>query len=219
MRELDLDLAGDFSVMAATLIHLKSRLLLPSAESDETAAAADPGEELVLQLLAYRRCKFVAGELARRMAIFDHTCPSAGLSAAAVGVDRLPKEGYPPLDPAKFYLAVNRVESANRARYQDLSDRVTRLLQRETVSLTDKIVQIWDSVRRRGKLLFSSLFHRGAGKTEKITGFLALLELVKRQFIQVEQAEPFAPIMVEVRAEAGSLPDDELLENAIKEYQ
>ena len=93
--------------------------------------------------------------------------------------------------------AAAAIERRNGERYEDLSAR-SHLLQREKVSLPAKIRQIWHAVCKRSKVFFHELFGRGSSRAEQVTGFLALLELVRQRRVTARQERPFAPIAVEL---------------------
>ncbi len=192
----DMDLASDFLVMAATLLQIKSRLLLPR-QNEDGEAVDDPRAELVLKLLEYRRCKLLAEELKKRQSLYADCSFRLPESAARLGID-LPylENADIVLAPEKFHLAALQLQERNTQRFNDLSERLTHILRREKVSLVDKLRTIWQRVRKRGRFFFNELFPKHAGKTERVTGFLALLELLRGRRIDVIQDSPFAPMEV-----------------------
>ena len=94
MDELDMDLASDFLVMAATLVHIKSRMLLPDAKRGGEDEAVDPREELVLQLIEYRRCKLIAAELSERQDRYSFFLMKLPETPRSLGID-LPVQPFP----------------------------------------------------------------------------------------------------------------------------
>lgn len=202
MEELDLALAGEFLLMAATLVHLKSRMLLPpepTAEGEE--AAEDPRTELVDRLLEYQRFKEVAAELAA--------------SEAAQGL-RYPRGG-PPL--------VGEVEGPLTLSLFDLLAAFRRVLQRaegapvlevtrETLDVGQRLLQILDALNAESPRPFSGLFAGQQTRPELIVTFLALLEILRRGLATARQPEPFGEIMV-----YGALapPAPEVVEAAVRE--
>lgn len=198
----DMDLASDFLVMAATLLQIKSRMLLPKAnESGENAA--DPREELVLRLLEYRRCKLLAEELKKRQAYYGDCYFRLPESASRLELELPISENSDlTLNADKFLRAAAQLNERNTLRYNDLSEKLTHILRREKVNLIDKLRMIWQRVRQRGHFFFHELFPEHAGKTERVTAFLALLELLRGKRIDVKQSAAFAPLEV-------FLPEDE----------
>ncbi|MDD2213591.1 MAG: segregation/condensation protein A [Oscillospiraceae bacterium] len=216
-RQLDLDIASDFLLMAATLLQLKSRLLLPvdplPGEDQE-----DPRQELVLRLLAYRRTRLLADALKTRQETW-------GLSAcrAPEKLHREPnwpqeQSGEKLINYPRFLLAAGRIQQRNETRFNDLRSKLTYILKRERHSFKDVLRYIWERLKRRQQCLFSDLFPASAGKPATVTGFLAILELLKEHQIQADQPEPFAPI--EIKAAARQDPDqqDMLLQNLQQDF-
>ena len=200
----DMDLASDFLVMAASLLQIKSRLLLPK-QNEAGEGAADPREELVLRLLEYRRCKLLAEELKKRQASFGDCHFRLPESASRLGLELPYNAGTElTLKADRFYRAAAQLNERNTQRYNDLSEKLTHILRREKVSLVDKLRLIWQRVRKRGHFFFNELFPQHAGKTERVTAILALLELLRGQRIDVKQTAPFAPMEV-LLSEAAAL--------------
>lgn len=192
MESLDLDLASDFLRMAAELLQIKSRMLLPkiTLEGEE---AEDPRADLVLKLMAYRRCKLLAnylreaqtrGEGARLK--LPETAQSLGLEHHVIA--------SPNFNEQRFSRAVKRLAERNQQRFTDLTERLTQILKREPVSIRSKLKQLWQSLKQKGRLLFAELFPAKVSRTERVTAFLALLELLKSQKVSAMQVSPEADI-------------------------
>ncbi len=202
MREFDLDVASDFLVMAATLLQIKSRLLLPKKDTAGQGEGADPREELVLRLLEYRRCRTLAGELRRRHDTYTGCAFRAPESPAALGLPTL--KAPEPLSPELFFRAARTVCEQNRLRFSDLTGKITQILRRDKVSLRDKMRQILQEALRRSRVFFSEIFPQSASsRTERVTGFLALLELLRLNRIRVRQDQPFDVILIEPGADVA----------------
>jgi segregation and condensation protein A len=185
METLNLDVAGEFLVMAATLVHLKSRMLLPPDASElEDEEGADPRDELVRRLLEYQRFKDAAGELERRDVLkrdvfvrspeppdevetvgFESVSLFDLISALRTVLDRLPKD------------SVHQVEL-------------------ETVSVREKMSLLLDDLHRRGKVIFQDLFAGAVSRIEVVVTFLAMLELVKIRAVKILQEEAAGPIVI-----------------------
>jgi segregation and condensation protein A len=182
-RSSRLELAAEYLLMAAMLIEIKSRMLLPRpVRADEGAEAEDPRAELVRRLLEYEQMKL-----------------------AALRLDQLPKAGR------DFHPVSVAVEAASRrlpdVRAEDLSAAWLSILSRakankhhrisrEELSVREHMSRILKSLRPGQFLEFASLFRQEAGVAELVVTFLAILELAKETLIDVTQAEPLTPIYV-----------------------
>lgn len=179
LKDMNLNLAGEFLLMAATLTHIKSRMLLP-IESEELGEeeGPDPREELVRMLLEYQRYKDAAVELGDRLRLGrDVFRRGAELSLDADDEPAL-------VDVSLFDLmgALKSIlESAPKERVLELTA--------ERFSLADKINHVLDILTEKGSATFVSLFGKNATKGEMIVTFLAILELAKLVLIKVHQTE------------------------------
>lgn len=196
VKELDVEAAGDFLVMAATLMVIKSRSLVPASEPGEKADdEPDPRRELVKQLLEYRRYKDAARKL------------EEAAEAHATKVARTPEEPSAPGGPQ----AVRPVE------LWDLVAAFARLV-RETQGsqpqavITDDTPQhvheafLRDHLRAGGRQRFQDVFTPPHHRTRLIGLFLAVLELIRRFEVAVEQLEPFGEIWLSLIPNRESLP-------------
>jgi len=201
MRELNLEIAGEFLVMAATLSHIKSRMLLPKTEEQEEEE--DPRKDLVERLLEYQRYKEAAGELVGRAQlgreIFVREFNEQGLAQAAaeVKIDRLEFE-----EVDLFKLIDAFQELIKSRQMEDIRKIVT-----ERIRVVDKIAQILERLREQEILEFASLFSESRTKAELIVTFLALLELIRLQVIKAFQASNFSPIQIK---RAVALDDEKM---------
>ncbi|MGE5178032.1 MAG: segregation and condensation protein A [Bacteroidota bacterium] len=190
MRELDLEVAGEFLVMAATLMRIKARMLLPppiSAEEEEE----DPREGLVRQLLEYRRFKEASRELERmegdRRLRFDRGAPAQLEDPEAS--ELLPVSLFRLLDALKNVLT-RQVPAP------------VHTIVAEPIRLEEAIALLSTNLRERPRMLFEELLEPFVSRIEKITAFLGLLEMLKSGEVQVAQEELFGPIWVEWRGDA-----------------
>jgi segregation and condensation protein A len=183
MRELDLELAGEFLVMAATLMRIKARLLLPPVVSEEEEQ--DPREGLVRQLLEYRRFKEAARDLERlegeRRLLWDRGAP-AQLEDPEAG-ELVPISLFRLLDALKRALERN-------------SPPIVHTIQAETISIEEAIAVLKERLRERRQLLFEEVLEQFETRIEKITAFLGLLELLKQGIVNIVQEELFGPIWI-----------------------
>jgi len=198
MRELDLEVAGEFLVMAATLMRIKARMLLPpilAVEEEE-----DPREGLVRQLLEYRRFKEASKDLERleseRRRMYERGAPSQLEDPEAS--ELLPVSLFRLLDALKTVLSRQ-------------APAVVHTITAEPIRLEEAMSLMEENIRTRSKLLFEELLELFVSRLEKITAFLGLLEMLKLGSVQVVQEELFGPIWIEwkghERLESGDLPD------------
>ncbi|MCR4689155.1 MAG: segregation/condensation protein A [Saccharofermentans sp.] len=197
MQRLDMEIASDFLVMGATLVHIKSKMMLPGAKganSDEEGE--DPREELVISLMRYKRCRVFANELRERRDKYDgmRTRPASTAKDLGITID-LPPQGFV---PECFDQAIEDIKARNEVRYADISTKITNILQRDKLSIKERIKSLADAIRRKGKLLFSELFKdKKATKMDRIVSFLAVLEMVRNNRAEATQKKNFGDILLE----------------------
>ena len=196
MQGLNLDVAGEFLVMAATLIHIKSRMLLPPGDDeDEEEEEGDPREELIRRLLEYQRFKEAAEELERRELLSRDVFvrrSEAPEEAETVGFESL----------SLFDLL-----SALRHVLERFPEERIHEVTLDTISVREKMSFLLDELRRRGKVIFQSLFETATSRLEVVVTFLAMLELVKIRAIRVWQEERIGPVVIELAAAIGDIQD------------
>jgi len=193
---IDLDFMSEFLVMASTLLHMKSRLLLPSKQNETVSAEEDPREELVMKLLEYRRCKALASELRERHDTYGKCVYRLPETARSLGLPamRIQEE----FGIEEFYRACKTVAERNEIRFFDVSNKIMHLLRREKISLKEKMKAIWNQVVNKTRVFFNELFpSTETSKAERVVGFLALLELLKLDRITAKQEGPFDVILIE----------------------
>ena len=190
MQLLNLEVAGEFLVMAATLMYIKSRMLLPvdqQVTDSEAEEGEDPRWELIRQLVEYKKFKDAALQLGQREEEQANIFPRRGVDAA-IEID----QAVPLAEVGIFDLigAFNEVLKRATAR----SDFHEIMEERFTVS--DKIEEILYTLRDRAEMLFSELFEQASSRTEIVVTFLALLELIRLKRLKVTQHKPFGEILV-----------------------
>jgi len=201
MKSLDMEIASEFIVMAATLIHIKSRIMLPSKSDMSADAEADPREELVISLLRYKRCKMLAKELRSRNELYRDCVLRLPSTAKEMNVSIV----YPPQEfvPDEFEKAVDNVCKRNEIRFADISTKITHILKRDKLSVKERMKSVWLKITGRGKIFFHELFEgKKADKTDKIVSFLAVLELLRNNRIDATQKKPFDVILIEEKGES-----------------
>ncbi|MDO5015641.1 MAG: segregation/condensation protein A [Eubacteriales bacterium] len=194
---LDMNLASEFIVMAATLMEIKTRMLLPEA-LESTGGEDDPRRDLVLQLMAYRRMKALATDLEERYQRFGPVPERASLKPSDLGLPDQKVGASTDLDPERLWQSAERISSQNEERYNPQSRTIRRLLKREQWSVKDKIKEIWRRFKSSSKFLFSELFaSKNPSKGERISTFLAILEMAQQHELKVEQKQAFGEISLE----------------------
>lgn len=187
MRSLNLDLAGEYLVLAATLVHIKSRLLLPAAESEEEGEEGeDPRAELVRQLLEYQTFKEAALDLDARPLlerdVFTRGAPPEEPAQAE------------PEEEALVEVDVFALVSAFRAIIAGLDQNEDMAIDTEKMSLTDRINEIMERLALEKEATFADLLGERKDRKRIVYTFLAILELVKLRMIRAYQAGSFGPI-------------------------
>ena len=203
MKGMDMEVASEFLVMAATLVHIKSRMLLPGKQMENSDEGDDPREELVISLLRYRRCKLFAGELKERYTTYSACRYRLPSTAKELGIKIInpPQE----FERSEFDSAVEAVCARNEVRFADLSSKITHILQRDKLSVKERMKAVWLQITKRGKMFFHELFPDKSEpeKMDKIVSFLAVLELLRSNKVDAEQKKPFDVILIEEKRTVG----------------
>lgn len=195
MQTLNLDVAGEFLVMAATLIHIKSRMLLPVTDTEEDEEEeADPRAELVRRLLEYQRFKDAADQLERRELLTRDV-----FVRSAAPAEETPAPGFRELSVFELLTALKRV-------LDRLPKDVVHEVLLEKITVREKMTLLLDQLRAQGKILFESLFAEVKSRMEVVVTFLAMLELVKVRAIRIFQEEATGPIQIEAAAGIENAP-------------
>ncbi|MHB1483147.1 MAG: segregation and condensation protein A [Saccharofermentanales bacterium] len=207
---IDLDFMSEFLVMASTLLNIKSRLLLPVKQNATAIREDDPREELVMKLLEYRRCKALAKELRERHARYKNCYYKVPETAADLGL----KASYTKEEFCvdQFYRACKVLTERNGIRYNDVTNKIKYILRREKISLKEKMKMIWNHLIKKTKVFFNEIFPAGTtSRLDRVVGFLALLELLKMDRINVRQDHAFDVILIECEP-GNEKVDDETFE-------
>ena len=187
IRDHNLELAGDYLLMAAMLIEIKSRMLLPVTRSDPEAEAEDPRAELVRRLLEYERIKLAARQI--------DALPQAGRDflAASAHAELTIEERLPHVEAIDLRDAWAQI--IKRARLN-----ARHHISREGLSVREHMSQILRRLQGARFMEFTELFmerlRSGAGPAIVVVHFVAMLELAREALVEITQAEPYAPIYV-----------------------
>jgi segregation and condensation protein A len=187
MKVLNLDVAGEYLLMAATLLHIKSKMLLPaSPEGEGDEGEPDPRAELVRRLLEYQRYKEAALELEKRPVL------DRDVFVRMVSQEREePEEERVEVNLFELLEAFRKV--LERARLDGAFHEVTL----EPITLEEKIQEILSLLQKeRRSMAFHTLFPESASRRMIVVTFLAILELVKAKAVRIFQISPFETIRI-----------------------
>ena len=197
MRLFDLEIAGEFLVMASTLMYIKSRELLPVEQQVQVEGeeeGEDPRWELIRQLVEYKKFKDAAAQLQALEIARENTFPR---------------------QPGKLEFESDRPQTKPEVSIFDLLNAVNIVLQRFTKrddprdifedkwTVSEKIELLMKTLTERARVTFSELFAQAAGRSEVVCTFLALLELIRLKQLVCIQPEPFAEIEISRAANVG----------------
>jgi segregation and condensation protein A len=197
MQELDLEVTSEFLVMAATLLHIKSRMLLPS-KKEEQKEEEDPREELVMRLLEYRKFKYFSNVLRQREKEWSkvyYKLPEI--------IQFKKREETLELAPDELRRIYEELLERNRSKMNPNVSGMNRIIQHEKVSMKSKMREIIRELLKKGQIKFLEMFSlKKRSKTDVITGFMAILELAKLKKIRISQKKQFDEIYIN-RAETS----------------
>lgn len=197
MQILNLDLSGEYLVMAATLLYIKSKMLLPpdEVEAEEEENDLDTRDELIRRLLEYERFKEAAKELEERERL------NRDVFARKVQTTEVASEiSFDQISIFDLMSAFQRVLD----RFPDESVHTVIL---ETVSVRERMTLILDELHRKSSIAFHSLFATASSRIEVVITFLAMLELVRMRAINISQAERLGPIHIEPAISPSEMKD------------
>jgi segregation and condensation protein A len=196
LHDMDPNLAGEFLVLAATLMEIKSRMLLPTpTDQNEAGEPIDPRSELVRQLLEYKRFKDAAGWLADAADTQSMKYPR---------IPALPELAKDDLDMEDIHIW-DLVEAFSKLLQATLAGVGLHQVEKDDTPLALHQDDILDRLTREGPMPFSRIFEGKTRKTEMIGLFLAMLELMRQGLIRIEQDQPFAEIYLFLKVD---LPQD-----------
>lgn len=186
MKELNLEIAGEYLVMAATLIQIKSRMLLPPEEKEAEEPAEDPRAELVKRLLEYQAYKESSVQLRQREDIWKNIFKRG-----------VPDEDDFEFDPEPMFSDASLFDliSAFKKLLEKAPEHAIEIT-RETLTVTDKMNYIVERIENAEGVRFEELFEEGFTKVVLIVTFLALLELARLGLIRIYQESAFGAIWV-----------------------
>ncbi len=189
MEQLNIDIASEYLVMAATLAHVKSRMLLPVPPEDPDAPVEeeeDPRAELVRRLLEYQKYRLAAEQLGDRAVL--------GRDVFSGGTSETIEEGPAPLAQMGLFKLLDAFEAVLK--------RVSRVkdhqIDFERISITERISELSDVLRARPLVDFDDLFAGARTRSDVIITFLALLEMTRLKLTRISQENPYSMIRIEL---------------------
>lgn len=186
MKELNLDVAGEYLLMASTLLHIKSKMLLPTSPEEEEEGGEDPRAELVRRLLEYQAYKEAATELQRRP-LLDRD----------VFIRTVPLETEEPEKEEKIDVNLFDLLEAFRKVLERAKPEIFHEVMMEQITVEERIQDILSLLQRENRsVTFYRLFPEQAPRKIIVVTFLAILELVKMKLVRVFQMAPFETIRV-----------------------
>jgi segregation and condensation protein A len=203
MQLMELDVAAEYLVMAATLAHIKSKMLLPApppGQEDEAAMEdeGDPREALIRRLLAYQKYKHAGEQLAAR------GVTGRDVFGRGMPIEEGETQGLPPLAEVPVFSLVEAFQRVlDRSKVRLSHDVVA-----DRISLSDRIGQLSDLLAARRRMRFDELFEAMSTRFDLVVTFLALLEMTRLKMTRLFQAEPLGPLHVELAAEPDPLGDE-----------
>lgn len=209
MDKMDMEIASEFLVTAATLLHIKSRLLLPKVEEDEEPV--DPRTELVLQLLEYQKCKTAATFLKQQ-----HPKGDLYLYRDESGEDFGKTEIRYELDKGILKDIYVELNERNKKKRNKKAQYVDAILRHEKFTVSRKIKEIVSLLIKKSKIsFFGDIKKEEIPKLEIIVGFLSMLELAMAKKALLEQKGIYRDIIMR---KTKNLENKELKEEEIEEY-
>jgi segregation and condensation protein A len=195
MQELNIDLASEYLVMAATLAHIKSKLLLPTppaGQEEEAEEELDPRAELIRRLLEYQKYKQAAAQLGEN--------PVLGRDVFTRGAPAPTVDGPAPL----AQVSVFKLLDAFQGILKRVKQSAEHLIGVDRISISERIVQLTDLLRGRSRVRFEELFDENVTRADRIVTFLALLEMTRLRMTRVIQDGPLEPISVELAVDESA---------------
>ncbi len=198
MQEENLEVMSEFMVMAAELIAIKCRMLLP-AEEESDEEESDPREELIRRLLEYKTYKYMSYELRDRMSEAEQHVFKGDTVPAEV------RKYRPEVDPAEVIgdMTLDKLHTIFDMILRRQTDRIDPVrskfgtIEREEVSLPDKLENVAVFAKSHRKFSFRDLLERQSSRTQVVVTFLAVLELISYGFIRATQKEIADDIEIE----------------------
>lgn len=207
LRELDIDLAGDFLLMAAELAHIKSRMLLPTETHDDEDDEFDPRADLVKRLLEYQQFKEASERLSHR-AMLDRDVFKPR------GVEKIESDEEAPIEGNVYDLIEAFSVILKKVPKESFHDVAV-----DRISINDRIYQITDLIKQGSTISLASLLEPPISRYDVVITFIALLEMCRLKMIRVHQSEACGSILIQcVMEEVKDEDVMKLVENEAKGF-
>ncbi len=192
MKELQIDIASEYLVMAATLAHMKSKTLLPpdpkqDGEDGIEGDELDPREELVRRLLEYQKYKDAGEQLGSREVTGRDVFARPNTLPAPIADDA-------PLEEFSVFKLIEAFQGVLSNAKVKIQHEVTA----DRITITERIHELVEVMRFRPRMLFEEIFEGATTRFDYVITFLALLEMTRLRMTRVYQSEPYAPIHIEL---------------------
>lgn len=196
MDQLDLDITSEFLLMAATLLEIKSKMLLPSMKTSEDKQLEmeeiDPRIELVKRLVEYKKYKHVSQELQ----LYEQVQKKVYYKPKEDLSNFEGEEEIEEMDLDKLVSALNKLLKKNQN--TQISIDIDEI-QKEEYTLDESMEKIKVKLEENKQITFSSLFHENSNKKEIVVTFLSILELIRTKYITIAQEDNFSEIIINKR--------------------
>ena len=206
MQDYNIEVASEFMVLAATLIELKSKMLLPrpKAEGDQSAAE-DPRSELVQKLIEYKKFRAAAEnlEMQEGLSMQVHTKPQEDLAQYTKEPDE-----FIDLDLSQFVRAFN-LFIQKKKKIEDIHKRYQRI-ERERMSIEERMTQIGALFDKKDKISFSDIVSENSDRYEIVLTFVSILEMIRQKLVKVRQNVNFGEIYLSRRKRDDNGGDTDL---------
>lgn len=197
--EVELDQMSDFIVMAATLLYIKSRMLLPKPNKVGEENEEDPREELIRKLLEYKKVKYVSERLSECQGesmqyCFRNKMAHLDIPEAPISYENILQDVSLKLLYDTFQQLMQQKEWEKKTKEERKIDQ--SILKKDTYTIEQKSIYIRELIALEGKTTFFTICHRDMPKIEMIVTFMALLELIHKKEVLVEQEDITSDIII-----------------------
>lgn len=195
MQEMNLEVTGDFLIMASNLLYMKSKILLPKEEKDEDEE--DPKEELIARLVEYKKIKQIIELMKENGEIFSKFHYK---EPEKITFSKIKPKIETPYDSSIIPSVFMRIAKENMDKINHNASDVHRLIASEKVTVKSKIRDILKGILKNGEIIFNKVFDiKNKSRIEVITAFMAMLELNRASKVNISQEYNFGDIKLTKR--------------------
>lgn len=197
-NKLELEQMSEFIVMAATLLYIKSKMLLPKPPKNEEVIEEDPREELIRKLLEYKKIKYVSHELDERQNLSSDYCFRNKESGDYIEVPKPTTDDVlVDITLEELYEVFQNLMRQKQILVHQKSKKIdSSILKKDTYTIEQKAIYILNLLELNGRVSFFELCTAGMPKVERIVTFMSILELVHKKQIRIMQDKPLADIII-----------------------